>query len=109
MAEHGMLFSTDEVIEKVKVRKSNADTIRLPLSVGGEVRALVFRDAEEHVRPPERGEYIEVTEGEHVFFVKLCRKTQMCGVDDCVNTATQKFDGNWLCESHLNSYTSRHV
>lgn len=99
----------EETIRSERISKSELSPVSLSLGVGGEVRINdVIEDIEKYVGPISRGNEWRITESQYHYSITVYRTKKVCTVDDCASTASQKFDGNWLCDNHLDSYTARH-
>jgi len=91
-----------------RVMKSNADFLSVPLMIGGEVKTSFIEDVREHIGPIENGHGYTVKERRSYFVIEIYHDQPLCSVTDCPSVGNHKFDGNWLCDKHLNSYTEKH-
>lgn len=107
-AEDAVIFGT-YTVRTDRVYKSNADSITIDLGIGGSISLSYLEDVEEHVGEIESGNEVTITERDNRYGIKITRKRHVCDVGGCSTTAESKFDGTWLCESHLNSYTARNI
>jgi len=107
-AEYGFVGdSREETLRTEKVQRTELESVTIPLSVGGSVTLQILEDVEEYVGSIAPNNHFNVSDRGGYFRVRVYRKKKVCTVGDCATTAEQKFDGNWLCPQHLDSYTAR--
>ena len=97
-----------ETIRSERVHESALDTVWKSLSIGGDVIIPILEDVEEYVGEISGKNKFLVKRRSSHFHIYVYREKHVCTVDECRNTAKQKFSGNWLCQNHLKSYTARH-
>lgn len=99
----------EETLRTERVPKARLSNVSIPLSCGGEIRLSVLEDVEEYVGEIQRRNDFRVTESGDYYRITVYRTKRVCEKSGCHSTADSKFDGNWLCESHLSSYTAQYI
>jgi hypothetical protein len=100
----------EETVRTERVSKTTLSSVSLSLAIGGEaVFEEVLEDVEEYVGPIDKNNEYKVTEHASYYLIKVYREQNVCEVGDCHTTASHKFDGTWLCDNHVDSYTARYI
>lgn len=111
MSESGFLVtnSREEVIRTEKVQKPAQKEKTVSLSCGGQARLSVLTDVEEFVGEVGRKNDYRISEYPTYYTITVYRTKEVCEKSACTATAESKFDGTWLCDTHMSTYTAQYI
>jgi len=99
----------EETVRTERVSKAWLSDEVVSLSIGGEVRLSHLMDAEEYVGEVAPKNDVRIVERSKHFLITVYRTKRICENSSCRATAESKFDGTWLCQSHLSSYAAQYI
>lgn len=108
-AEHYSYARREKVRSKTLFKSAAYEEVLFNLDVGVTVSFECVHDVEKFVGEIDRNNNFCINDRGNKIKITVYRTKNICSVDECGSTANQKFDGNWLCDSHLNSYTERYI
>lgn len=99
----------EKTVRTERVPKSRLSNEVVSLSIGGEVRLSHLMDAEEFIGEVAQKNDVRIIERSKYLLITVHRTKRICENSTCRATADSKFDGTWLCESHLSSYAAQYI